>query len=215
MNEKGALIGNTRGSFRFFPTNQPNYILSSSLFLNFFKIFSFLTFLDVIFAKGSLSNPYAFMQGNCCYSLTTTPLIDSEGRYRTWSAFESMANELINGTAGAITQLNHSISAPTIWKESICYVDFLLQSNCAKENVASFLNEFKQMINNDTAVDAARKCLDGSLLIKICLGIIAAILLIGCVVCTTYCIKDLIKDHQRRHYQSLEDGGQRLEQLKS
>ncbi len=193
-------------SVSFFRSYTPNY--SASLFLNLFKILSFLTFLDVVFAKSGIANPFGFTQGNCSFALTTTPLIDSEGRYRTWPAFESIAAELINGTAGAITQLNKTATAPTIWSESICYVNFLLQSNCSQKAVAGFLDEFKAILSNNTAVDAAKKCLDPTLLIQISLGIVGVIVLIGLIACIGAISKSAYKECQRRGYKEVGDGQQ-------
>jgi hypothetical protein len=210
MLERRPLSSGEQKNFTFFQPKLLNHTFSSSLFLNFFKVLSFLTFVDLAFANGP-SNPFAFLQANCSYSLTTMPLIDSEGRYRTWPAFESIVNHLINGTAGAITQVNKSNPAPNVWTDKICYVDFLLRSNCSKAIVAPFLNAFNAMLNNDTAVDDARKCLESELLVKVCLGVVAAIVLLACLTGIVVCIRSAIQScNNRTDYDEIEDG-QRLE----
>jgi hypothetical protein len=175
------------------------------LFLSFFKILSFITFLDVIFAKGNVANPFSFMQANCSYSLATIPVIDDNVR-QTWLAFDSIVNHLINGTAGAITQLNQTISAPNIWLERICHVDFALRGNCSNETVASFLNDFKSMLNNDTAVVTARKCQGTDLPEKILFGIIVGIVALSCLVCIVSFIRSCCTTYRRREYDDLGDG---------
>lgn len=205
MLDKKLVGSGSTDNLTFFKPSASNYNRSSSLFLSLFRYVSFFALVDVIFAKGmKIENPFAFMQSNCSYSFTTIPVID-ENVPEIWPAFQSAAHNLINGSVGAITQLNQSIPAPNVWLENICSIGFALQSKCSNETVAVFVDAFKSMFNNDTAVITARKCEKSDIPEKVMFGIMMGIVGLTSLLLIGSCIRACVTARNRDEYDEVED----------
>lgn len=111
------------------------------------RIFTAFALIDIVLSN-SPPNPFKFMEENCYYYLTTLPVVTPDSPFvQGWDAFLNIVNNLVNNTAGNITQCGDTyVPATTIWSETACQISYLLQSNCTQAQVEVFKNTFIDMV---------------------------------------------------------------------
>lgn len=198
MQDRQGLGVKNRGTATFFKSGE-QISLSASTFFNLFRIFNFLTLLDVALGNNP-PNPFTFMGTDCYYSLSS----DSGPGRKSWPAFVSIVNSLVTGLLGPITQTKTYVPADiTIWNKNICEDGFAFQTNCSLTGSIPFSNNFIAMVNNDTAIQDLKNCgywgigntIATIIALAICLAIMAWALTKIVGICSNEC--------QRRDYDAI------------
>ncbi len=154
MLSKETNNSNGSGQVTFFKAYERSNVSCGSVFFSLFRQLSYFLFLDVVLGNDP-PNPFLFTNSNCYFSFDSA---SSPGR-KSWPAFLSIVNGLLNGTAGAITQTRSYLPADnTIWSKTICEDGYMLQSNCSQNGTNTFSDSFIAMINNNTAIEELRNC---------------------------------------------------------
>lgn len=209
MREKIIIKRSNHNNNSFFaPVVRACIEFSPTLLLTLFRWYVSFALFELAFGNEIPNPPFAFLQNDTLYNLTTSPQIQSTNNsFYAWHVFQNIVEYLFNDELGPISKVDSGNITHNgmrqIWSAKVCEANILLESNGTSAITKFFLLNLSDLLKSNSYYNQGLHCNKFSMASIIIMSVTGSVTLFACCALLIFVTFLSIRACQRHDYQEV------------